>query len=80
MDERQPSTLKDREECTKQVEEAREVEDVGPEEDAAGRSSAERETEKPLERACIYTAQEPPGVSDLRRGGEEDSEENDGGE
>lgn len=75
-----PAT-KDGEDRAEHVEEPREVEHVGPEEDAAGGACAERETEEPLEGSGGFAPPpEPPRVTDLRGGGEEDSGENSGGE
>ena len=63
------------------MEKPREVIHVGPEEDATGGARTEREAEEPLERSGGFApAPEPPCVTDLRGGGEEDSGENGGGE
>ena len=61
------------------MEEAREVEDVGPEEDAPGGARAEWEAEEPLE-GGLGAAPEPAGVSDFGGGGEEDPGEDGGGD
>lgn len=63
------------------VEEAGEVEGVGPEEDAARGAGAEGEAEEPLERGRLGAAgEEPAGVADLGGGGEEGAGEDGGGE
>lgn len=58
--------VKDCKECTEQVKESREVENIGPEEDAARGARTEREAEEPLEGgAGLGTTPEPARVSDL---------------
>lgn len=49
-----------------QLEEAREVEEVGPEEDPAGRPGAQGEAEKPLQRG-LGPPPQPPGIPNLCR-------------
>lgn len=61
------------------MEEAGEVENVWPEEHAAGGAGAEGEAEQPLEWR-FGPPPEPPGVSYFCDGWEEDSGEYDGGE
>lgn len=61
------------------MKEAREVEDVGPEEDSAGGACTERETEEPLERG-LGPVPEPPRLFDFRGGGEQNSGEDGGGD
>ncbi|KAA8537673.1 hypothetical protein F0562_027337 [Nyssa sinensis] len=61
------------------MEEAREVEDVGPEEDAPGGTRAEGEAEKPLEWG-FGAVPEPSGVANLGVGGGEDADEDGGGD
>lgn len=73
---REPSAAEDGEERAQKVEEAREVEGVGPEEDASGGARAEGEAEEPLEgRGGLGAAPEPSRVPDLGGGGEEDADE-----
>lgn len=69
----------DREEGPKEMEEAREVEGVGPEENPAGGASPEGKTEEPLEWRGLRAAPEPSRVADLGEGGEEDAGEDRGG-
>lgn len=61
------------------MEEAGEVEEVGPEEDPPRGSGAEGEAEEPLE-GGLGGAPEPSGVSDLGCGGEKDSGGDGGGD
>ena len=58
----------DGEKGAEHVEEAGEVVEVGPEEDAAGGAGAEGEAEEPLEGGGPGAAPEPPGVADLGGG------------
>ncbi|KAK9164072.1 hypothetical protein Syun_004974 [Stephania yunnanensis] len=69
----------DGEECAEEVEEAGEVEEVGPEEDAAGGAGAEWEAEEPLEWGGAAPP-EPSSVADFGGGGEEEAEEDEGRE
>lgn len=62
------------------VEEAGEVVNVGPEEDAPRGARAQGEAEEPLESGGFGAAPEPTGVADLRGGGEEDPGEDGGGD
>lgn len=62
------------------VEEAGEVVNVGPEEDAARGARAQREAKEPLESGGFGAAPEPTGVADLGGGGEEDPGEDGGGD
>lgn len=62
------------------MEESREVEGVRPEEDGAGGTSSERETEEPFERSRSGSTPEPPCAADLGGGGEEHAEEDDDGD
>lgn len=64
------------EEGSQQVEEAREVESVGPEEDAARGANTEWETKEPLERGGSCAPQEPLCVTDLGAGREKHAGEN----
>lgn len=74
-------SAEDGEECAEEVEETREVENVGPEEHAPAGASAEREAQEPLKRRrSPRPPPEPTSVSDLRRRGEENAGENDGGD
>ncbi|KAK8652955.1 hypothetical protein V6N13_126976 [Hibiscus sabdariffa] len=59
------------EDRTEHVEKTGEVKDVGPEEDAAGGTGSEGETEEPLEWG-LRTAPEPSGLIDFRGSREED--------
>ncbi|KAI3412342.1 Hexosyltransferase [Psidium guajava] len=74
------AAAEDGEEGAEHVEEAGEVEGVGPEEDAAGGAGAEREAEEPLERRRPGAAPQPLGIADLGGGGEEGPREDSGGE
>ncbi|KAF3663095.1 hypothetical protein FXO38_10805 [Capsicum annuum] len=69
------STIENSEESTQYVEEAREVEDIGPKEHASRRTRAERETEEPLESGGFAPPPEPTSFPDFSGGGEEDSGE-----
>lgn len=62
------------------MEEPREVEHVGPEEDAARGARAEWEAEEPLEGGGLGAPPEPPRVANLSCGREEDAHESDGGD
>lgn len=64
LEQRQPPPPEDREVGAEEVEEAGEVEDVGPEEDAAGGAGPEGKAEEPLE-GGLRAAPEPPRVADL---------------
>ena len=64
LEEGQPTTSQDGEDCPEHVEEAGEVEEVGPEEDPPRWSGAEGEAEEPLE-GGLGAAPEPSGVADL---------------
>lgn len=61
------------------MEESGEVKNVRPEEHASRGACADRETEQPLKRSGFGSAPppEPAGVTNFRRGGEEDSGEDD---
>jgi len=61
------------------VDVTRQVEKVGPEEDAAGGTRPEGETKEPLERG-LGTPPEPLRLSDLRRGREQKAGEDGGGD
>ena len=75
-----PST-EDSKECAEEVEETREIENVGPEEHAPAGARAQREAEEPLKRRRRpRPPPEPARVSDLRRRGEENAGENEGGD
>lgn len=73
------ATAEDGDEGAEEMEESREIEGVGPEEDPSGWASAERETEEPLKRG-FGSAPEPARVADLGQGGEEETEEDGGGD
>lgn len=62
------------------MDEAGEVEDVRPEEDAARGARPQWETEKPLERRRLRSAEEPSGFADFRGGWEQDAGEDGGGD
>lgn len=64
-----PAVAEDGEEGAEQVEEAGEVEGVGPEEHAAHGARAEREAEEPLEGGRFSPPPDPPRVLDLGGGG-----------
>lgn len=75
---RQLSAAKNGEECAEQVEEAGEVEDVGPEEDSPRGTRAEGEAEEPLERGGgLGAAPEPASLADFSFCGKEHADEND---
>lgn len=74
------AAAEDGEEGAEHVEEAGEVENVGPEEDATGGAGAEREAQEPLEWRRPGAAPEPPGVADLGGRGEEGPRKDSGGE
>ncbi|MED6132442.1 hypothetical protein PIB30_019041 [Stylosanthes scabra] len=75
----EPPTSQDCDDGGEHVEEAGEVVEVGPEEDASRGASAEWEAKKPLQ-GGFGAAPEPPGVADLGGGGEECAREDCGGE
>ena len=69
----------DEKEGSEKMEEAREVEEVRPEEDAPGRARPVRKTEEPLERmsqpGTRSVEPEPPRFVDLCSRGEDNAEE-----
>lgn len=79
LGEGEPTTSYDSEEGAEHVQEAGEVEDVGPEEDPTGGAGPEGEAEEPLE-GGLGAPPEPAGVADLCGSGEEDSDEDGGGD
>ncbi|CAK9155459.1 unnamed protein product [Ilex paraguariensis] len=64
LEKRESPTLQNGEECTECLKELREIEDIGPEEDASRRACSEWETKEPLEWG-FRAPPEPPGVADL---------------
>lgn len=80
-EDRELSAAEDCEERPGKLEESREVEGVGPEEDSPGGARAEGEAEEPLEgRGGLGAAPEPAGVADLCGGGEDGADEDYGGD